>query len=51
MFSLTPAMPGLKQQTPLMIRSILTPAIEASYNFLMIFLSVREFIFAMILPF
>ena len=46
-FSLKPGTPAFRQQMPLMIISILTPAQDASYNAVMISLSQREFIFAM----
>ena len=49
-FSLTPGTPGRRQQMPRTIRSILTPAHEASYSALMIFSSTSELIFAMIRP-
>ena len=44
-FSVSPLTPGIRQQIPLTIMSILTPAFEASINFSMIFLSLKEFIF------
>ena len=45
-FSLTPGIPTLRQQIPRTIRSIFTPAADASYNASIIPGSQREFIFA-----
>ena len=47
-FSLTPGIPTFRQQIPLTISSIYTPAALASYRARIISLSQREFIFAMI---
>ena len=50
-FSETPAMPGMSAQTPRTMRSILTPADEASYSARMISGSSSAFILAMMRAF
>ena len=46
MFSLSPGTPAFRQQMPRIIISTLTPAQDASYRAVMISLSHREFILA-----
>ena len=50
MFSLTPGSCGRRQQMPRTIKSIFTPAWEASYSAWMTFSSTSELIFTMMRP-